>query len=178
MTAPTQIKVNPLREPVLILNANFEPLHVSSTRRALGLLFSGKAEVIVNGRGYIRSATAEYGIPSIIRLSNMIRRPRPRVNLTKREVMRRDNFTCQYCGSRQPLLTIDHVVPRHVGGQHRWDNVVAACQNCNRRKGGRTPEQASMPLRHIPREPKATALYRFSKYLNQREEWTQFLNGW
>ena len=178
MTINANIKSDPLREPVLILNANFEPLHVSTTKRALGLLFSGKAEVIINGRGYIHSATAKFGIPSIIRLSHMIRRPRPRVNLTKREIMRRDNFTCQYCGSNTSILTIDHVIPRHSGGQHRWENVVAACQTCNRRKGGLTPEQANMPLRHAPREPKPTALYRFSKYLNQREEWNQFLNGW
>ena len=169
---------NPLTEPVLVLNANFEPLHVSNTRRAIGLLFSGKAEVILNGRGTIHTTTDKFGIPSIIRLSHMIRRPRPRVNLTKREIMRRDDFTCQYCGRRTTDLTIDHVLPRHAGGPHTWLNVVAACPACNRRKGGRTPDQANMPLIKSPREPSASAMYRFNRYLTQREEWEQFLNGW
>ena len=138
--------LNPLAEPVLILNANFEPLHVSNTRRALGLLLSGKAEVIINGRGTIRTSQSTFGIPSIIRLSNMIKRPRPRISMSKREIMRRDNYTCQYCGKKSHELTIDHVVPKHAGGKHIWLNVVAACGPCNRKKGGRTPTQARMPL--------------------------------
>ncbi len=169
---------NPLAEPVLVLNANFEPLHVSNTRRALGLLFSGKAEVILNGRGIIHTTSDRFGIPSIIRLSHMIRRPRPRVNLTKREIMRRDHFTCQYCGRNVGDLTIDHIVPRHAGGRHTWLNVVTACQACNRRKGGRTPEQANMPLHRSPFEPSASALYRFNRYLNLRGEWEAYLTGW
>ena len=85
-----------LEEPVLILNINFEPLHVCNIT-ALALLMTGKA-LILNGRGKIRSATAEFDLPSIIKLQHMIQRPRPRVALSKREVLRRDNYTCQYCG--------------------------------------------------------------------------------
>ena len=172
------MEYSPLTEPVLILNANFEPLHVSSTKRALGLLFAGKAEVIINGRGLIHTSSKAFDIPSIIRLSKMIRRPRPRVNLTKREVIRRDNHTCQYCGRKHKDLTIDHVKPRHAGGPHTWLNVVAACPSCNRRKGGNTPAQANMPLRRPPFEPKPTAIYRFGRYTHVREEWETFLEGW
>lgn len=167
-----------LSEPVLILNANFEPLHVSNTRRAIGLILSGKAEVVVNGRGFLHTSHTTFGIPSIIRLSYMIKRPRPRINLTKREIMRRDNYTCQYCGKKTTDLTIDHIVPRHAGGPHEWKNVVAACPGCNRRKGGRTPEQANMPLKRPPYEPKPSATYRFGRYLKRREEWEEFLTGW
>lgn len=169
---------NPLAEPVLILNVNFEPLHVSNIKRALGLLLSDKAELIMNGRGYIHTSTARFEIPSIIRLSYLIKRPRPRISLSKREVLRRDNYTCQYCGSRDKNLTIDHVVPRHAGGGNEWTNVVAACPTCNRKKGGRTPAQANMPLRRQPFEPKPSALYRFGNYLKRREEWEPFLRGW
>lgn len=167
-----------LNAPVLILNVNFEPLHVSNTKRALGLLLSGKAELIMNGRGTIRTNTAVFEIPSVIRLSYMIKRPRMRVNLTKREVLRRDNYTCQYCGRQTKQLTIDHIVPRHAGGGNEWRNLVAACQNCNRQKGGRTPEQANMRLRRPPFEPKPSAMYLFGHYLPHRDEWEPFLHGW
>ena len=167
-----------LYEPVLTLNANFEPLHVCSTRRALMLVHIEKAEIILNGRGIIRSSSAEFEIPSVIRLGYMIKRPRPRVPLSKREILRRDDFTCQYCGRRTHTLTLDHVVPRHLGGGHSWENLVAACANCNRRKGGNTPEKANMPLLCQPIEPKPSAMYRFGRHLKSRQEWLQFIEGW
>lgn len=167
-----------LNEPVLILNVNFEPLHVCNTKRALSLVLSGKAEIILNGRGTIRSASRQFDLPSIIKLQYLVRRPRPRVSLSKREVLRRDNYTCQYCGRQSHHLTIDHVVPRHVGGQHSWTNLVAACSPCNRRKGGRTPEQANMQLLRPPFEPSASAQYRFGRHLESHEEWGPFISGW
>jgi 5-methylcytosine-specific restriction endonuclease McrA len=167
-----------LNEPVLILNVNFEPLHVCNTKRALALVFSGKAETIINGRGVIRSCTAEFEIPSVIKLSQMIKRPRPRISLSKREILRRDEFTCQYCGRKMRHLTLDHVIPRHRGGRHTWQNLVAACMPCNRRKGGKNPREADMALRRQPFEPKATASYRFGSYVQQNEEWAQFIEGW
>jgi 5-methylcytosine-specific restriction endonuclease McrA len=167
-----------LNEPVLILNVNFEPLHVCNTKRAMALLMAGKAELILNGRGIIRSASAEFELPSIIKLQHMIRRPRPRITLSKREVLRRDDYTCQYCGRKSYHLTIDHIVPRHAGGAHSWTNLVAACSACNRRKGGRTPEQAGMQLLRQPYEPSSSAAYRFGRLLEDRQEWEPYINGW
>ncbi len=167
-----------LNLPVLILNVNFEPLHVCNTKRALALVFSGKAETILNGRGIIRSTSTEFEVPSVIRLSYMIKRPRPRLALSKREVLRRDEYTCQYCGRTMRHLTIDHVVPRHKGGPHTWQNLVAACSACNRRKGGRSPTEANMSLQRQPFEPKATAIYRFGRHLSHNQEWQQFIEGW
>lgn len=164
--------------PVLVLNANFEPLNVCTTRRAIGLILSGKANMVLNGRGMIRTVSRTYPRPSIIRLEKMIKRPRPRVRLTKREVLRRDNYTCQYCGRHVPYLTIDHVMPRRLGGQHSWENLVAACPSCNHRKGGRTIEQAHMSLSRPPQEPPASALYLFSHHLNDNEDWIEFIKGW
>lgn len=172
------VKNGILNEPVLLLNVNYEPLHVCNIKRALSLILSGKAEIILNGRGVIRSSTAEYEAPSVIRLSYMVRRPRPRVALSKREVLRRDDFTCQYCGRQVRYLTIDHVIPRHQGGGHSWQNLVAACPPCNRRKGGKRPEEANMSLRRSPVEPQPTAVYRFSHHLQKHEEWLQFIEGW
>lgn len=167
-----------LNEPVLILNVNFEPLHVCSIKRAFGLVLAGKAEILLNGRGYLHSATRQFEIPSVIRLAYMVRRPRPRVSLSKREILRRDSYTCQYCGRRTNPLTIDHVVPRHLGGAHSWQNLVAACGPCNRRKGGHTPEQANMDLRRRPFEPSASASYLFGGHLERHVEWRQFIEGW
>ena len=118
-----------MNEPVLVLNANFEPINVCSTRRAIGLILSGKADMVVNGRGHIHTVAQLLPRPSVIRLEMQVHRPRPHVKLTRREVFRRDNYTCQYCGRRDGGLTVDHVVPRHLGGAHTWTNVVAACQS-------------------------------------------------
>ncbi len=167
-----------LNGPVLILNVNFEPLNVCNTKRALSLVLAGKAETILNGRGVIHSCTAEFEIPSVIRLSHMIKRPRLRVALSKREILRRDDFTCQYCGRKMSHLTLDHVIPRHRGGPHTWQNLVAACTACNRRKGGKSPGEANMSLRRQPDEPKATAVYRFGNHLQENQEWAQFIDGW
>jgi len=167
-----------MRVPVLVLNANFEPINVCSTRRAIGLVLSGKANLVLNGRGEIKTVSRTYPRPSIIRLENMIRRPRPRIRLTKREVLRRDDYTCQYCGQHTSYLTIDHIVPRRLGGRHTWDNLVAACPACNHRKGGRTLEQASMRLLRLPSEPPASAQYLFARHLHDNVEWLPFVQDW
>jgi len=177
-TAAVMRPLDKLREPVLILNVNYEPLHVCNTKRALALVFCGKAEILLNGRGTIRSASAEFDIPSVIRLGYLIRRPRPQISLTKREILRRDDFTCQYCGFRSHLLTVDHVNPRRLGGKHIWTNVVAACHSCNRKKGGKLPRNANMQLRRLPIQPRPTAIYRFGQHLSAHSEWEQFIIGW
>jgi 5-methylcytosine-specific restriction endonuclease McrA len=164
--------------PVLVLNANFEPINVCNTHRAIVLILTGKASLVLNGRGEIRTVSRSYPRPSIIRLERMIKRPRPRVKLTKREIMRRDNFTCQYCGQTASSLTIDHVIPRHLGGEHSWDNLVTACPACNHRKGARTIEQAQMHLLRHPKEPPASAGYIFARHLNDNGEWVPFIEGW
>lgn len=164
--------------PVLVLNANFEPLNVCNTRRAVNLILSGKATMVANGRGYIRTIQTVIPRPSVIRLQQMIHRPRPRVKLTRREVFRRDNYTCQYCGRHTTDLTIDHVVPRHLGGKHVWTNVVTACSACNHAKGGRTLAEARMTLLKEPKEPPASALYLFGPHLAENAEWEMYIAGW
>jgi 5-methylcytosine-specific restriction endonuclease McrA len=163
---------------VLVLNANFEPINVCNTRRALGLVLGGKASLVLNGRGVIKTISHTFPRPSIIRLERMVRRPRPRVRLTKREILRRDDFTCQYCGRQIPYLTIDHVIPRRLGGVHAWNNLVAACPTCNHHKGGRTLEQAQMRLLRLPAEPPTSADYIFARHLHENTEWVPFVAGW
>jgi 5-methylcytosine-specific restriction endonuclease McrA len=167
-----------MQAPVLVLNANFEPINVCNTRRAITLVIDGKADLILNGRGEIKTVRQTYPRPSIIRLEKMIHRPRPQVKLTKREVLRRDNYACQYCGQHVPYLTVDHVIPRHLGGEHVWTNLVAACPHCNHHKGGRTIEQAQMHLSHPPTMPPASASYLFARHLNENQDWLPFITGW
>jgi len=163
---------------VLVLNQNYEPLNVCGLRRAMGMIVGDKAEILENGRGFIRSPGRLWPIPSVIRLDHMIKRPLPRVHFCRREVFRRDHYTCQYCGRQTRDLTMDHVVPRHRGGDHTWENLVSACSACNRRKGARTLVQARMALVRQPSEPKPTARYLFQGHLEQNREWEEFLRGW
>jgi 5-methylcytosine-specific restriction endonuclease McrA len=167
-----------MQEPVLVLNANFEPINVCSMRRAIGLILSDKAAMVVNGRGHIHTINQLLPRPSVIRLEQMIHRPRPRVKLTRREVFRRDNYTCQYCGRSDTPLTVDHILPKHLGGQHVWTNVVAACPGCNHRKGGRRLDEVHMSLLHIPKEPPASAVYLYSRHLEEYDDWEPYISGW
>ena len=163
---------------VLVLNQDYEPLNVCNMRRAMVMIFSGKAEILENGRGVLRSADRAWPVPSVIRLDYLIRRPLPRVRLCRKEVFRRDNYICQYCGRQTHSLTMDHVLPRHRGGQHAWGNLVSACPACNRRKGGKSVQQAHMRLLRPPFEPRPTGEYLFAPYLEQNEGWEKFLQGW
>ena len=167
-----------MNESVLVLNANFEPINVCNLRRAVGLILAERASMVVNGRGVIHTTSSTFPRPSIIRLEKMVHRPQSWIRLCRREIFRRDNFTCQYCGKRAHDLTVDHVFPRHLGGTHTWTNVVTACAACNHRKGGRTLAEAHMTLLHAPTEPPGSAIYVFGRHLNENAEWEPFLNGW
>ncbi len=165
---------------VLVLNQNYEPLNVCNARRALVLVEGGKAEVLEHALNLaeLRSPSRSFRRPSVIRLVYMIKRPRPRVRLTRREIFMRDHYTCQYCGLKTRDLTLDHVIPRHRGGKHTWENLVSACRACNHRKGGKAVEEARMALRRPPFEPKANSLYLFGQYLDENDGWQKFIPEW
>ncbi len=131
-----------------------------TVRRAFLLVFRGKAELLHEGRDELHSVSMVYALPSVVRLVQQVRRPRPHVRLTRREVFVRDHSRCQYCGSTTEL-TLDHVLPRHRGGRHEWNNVVAACRLCNHHKGGRTPAEARMALGRISRSARWPAMFDF-----------------
>jgi 5-methylcytosine-specific restriction endonuclease McrA len=163
---------------VLVLNQNYEPLNVCNVRRAIVLVLRGKAEVIEAANHAIRTTTRTLVMPSIIRLVHLVRRPRPRVRLTRKEVFNRDGWACVYCGRSTRDLTLDHVVPRHRGGEHSWENLVSACRPCNHRKAGRTPTEARMALLSPPGAPRFGVYYPFFQYLTSQEGWRKFVPGW
>jgi len=139
---------------VLVLNQDYEPLNVTNLPRAFRLVFGLKAEILEYDHQVIRTVTQEFHAPAVIRLQHHVRRPRPRVKLTRRDV-----------------------VPRHRGGSHSWDNLVAACKPCNHRKGGKTPEEARVRLLRPPFEPRSDLYSMFTPYLadDRNEAWRNYL---
>ena len=164
---------------VLVLNQNYEPLNICNIRRALVLVIMGKAEVLEQNGLVLHTIDRDFRAPSVIRLSALVKRPRPQVKLTRREVFIRDNYTCQYCGLQTRDLTIDHIVPRSRNGKHTWDNLVSACKACNHRKGGKTLQEARMRLLHEPFQPRAGAYSTIERKLQHDvcEEWLKFIPG-
>jgi 5-methylcytosine-specific restriction endonuclease McrA len=146
-----------LMSDVLLLNFTYEPLAVIGIRRAVRLLFTRKAEVVSAEVGELRSPSVAFPLPSIVRLLFSVTRRRKRLALTKKNVLLRDGYVCAYCGVRcaPNAATVDHVVPKSRGGASAWANLVACCMECNARKGDRTPDEARMPLRVRPREPRS-----------------------
>ena len=139
---------------MLVLNATYEPINVCTVRRATVLLLKSKAEVIEIGASDLHWATGSLPKPVVIRLVTYVRIPRDthKRKITRRAVFARDGWECMYCGARTSL-TVDHVIPRSKGGGSGWDNIVASCAPCNRRKGDRLPAQANMHPRRKPRPP-------------------------
>ena len=142
-----------IHAPVLVLNLNYVPLNICNVRRAVSLVGKGKAELLENHRGQLRTGSSLVDVPSIIRLVYLVKKPFLPRKLSKKEGFLRDKFTCQYCGKKVPYPTLDHVVPRCQHGKNTWENVVAACNRCNLRKAGRTPAEANMLLKPVPRAP-------------------------
>jgi 5-methylcytosine-specific restriction endonuclease McrA len=165
-----------LGQRVLVLNASYEPLQLISIRRAVVLLLQEKAELVEAAEQRLRAQGFSLEIPLVIRLVRYIRIPRRlRLPCSRRGVLTRDRETCQYCATQpgRAHLTVDHIVPRSRGGQTTWENVVAACRDCNHRKGGRTPEEAHMLLLSKPRQPQYVAFALLGE-LERHEVWRKY----
>ncbi len=139
---------------VLVLNASYEPINVCTVRRAVVLLLKAKAEVVEHAAWELRSESTTVARPVVIRLMTYVIIPRDtqRRRITRRAVFARDGWRCQYCGSRNNL-TVDHVIPRSKGGTSTWENIVASCAPCNRRKADHLPDKAGMHPRRTPTAP-------------------------
>jgi 5-methylcytosine-specific restriction endonuclease McrA len=160
---------------VLVLNFTYEALNITTFQRAVKLIFSGKAEVVHGRERRLVSPTFEMRMPSIIRMLYYIRRPMQKVALTKKNILLRDNYECQYCGLKgERMMTVDHVHPRSKGGPSTWENLVCACMRCNNRKNNRTPEHANMPLKRKPKAPKYIPWIRVKRN-TLPGEWHKFL---
>ncbi len=163
-----------MNNAVLVLNNNYTPLSICSVRRAICLMVTNKVEVLINYQKRIHSPSISFPIPSVIKLKSYVHYTRMSVALTRKNILTRDHYACQYCGRTQPPLTVDHILPRERGGGDNWENLVTACGPCNSRKGNRTPEEAGMRLLKPPIRP--TRIHFFQQFIHdEQQEWKPFL---
>jgi 5-methylcytosine-specific restriction endonuclease McrA len=142
-----------MHQPVLVLNASYEPINVCAARRALVLVLKGVASTEEHACSHVHTARQAISLPSVIRLLEYRRIPHQPRSLSRKNILMRDRYTCQYCHKSIPAsdLTLDHVIPRSRGGDSSWENLVACCHHCNNKKGSRTPDEAGMKLLRPPR---------------------------
>ncbi len=180
---------------VLVLNRSYLPIHITTLRRAFSLLYVGLARAVDKqyqtfdfqswselsveaGRESIGLVNKAIRVPRVILLTGFDRIPKRHVRFSRMNIYARDNHICQYCGRSivRNEINLDHVIPRSKGGTSTWENVVCCCYSCNRKKGGRTPEQAGMKLLSTPKRPKWTPYVNFSLQRLTHQEWRPFLN--
>jgi 5-methylcytosine-specific restriction endonuclease McrA len=142
--------------PCLVLNADYQPLNyfplsLWSWQDAIKAVFLDRVNVVDQYDQAVHSASMEMILPSVVALKDFVPQSRSPA-FTRFNLFLRDGFACVYCGSGEEL-TFDHVIPRRVGGKTSWKNIVAACSNCNWKKGGRTPKEAGLVLQHTPVQP-------------------------
>ena len=163
---------------VLVLNASYEPLNITTWRRATVLMLKGKAESLEEDCS--RMLRPDTKIPTVIRLRYFVRVPFRDLALTRKNIFQRDQNSCQYCGYKGEKLSIDHVMPRSRGGLDTWENVTTACLTCNVVKGNRTPQEAEMILRVSPRRPLGNVSLQANRHINsgKHDEWKKYVIGW
>jgi len=191
-----------LQQPVLVLNRLWQAVNVCSARRALTLLFEGRAQVVYEDPGgsfqtysfhewkdfsnkqpsededEVRTISFRIGVPKVILLMVYDRFPKKEVKFTRHNIFERDRSTCQYCGVtfERKMLNLDHVVPRDRGGPTNWENIVCSCIPCNTRKANRTPPEAGMRLIQQPKRPKWRPFVQVNFSLNGHSSWRHFLD--
>jgi 5-methylcytosine-specific restriction endonuclease McrA len=183
-----------LERPTLVLNRNWQPVNVATVARALVLLWNKSARVVDpndyrtytwndwsqlrprTGDPFIQAVRLRLRAPEVIVLADYDRLPSAAVSFSRRNLFKRDHWTCQYCGVQpgSDELTIDHVVPRSQSGTSTWENCVLACVTCNKRKADRTPQQAGLKLRHAPVRPLWKPMY--ARHSVRIESWSKFVS--
>lgn len=183
-----------LNRPTLVLNRNWQPVGVASVARSLTLVVAERARIVdpddfqqytwadwarlmpATDEPFVQSVAFRIRVPEVITLTDYDRVPTNSVALSRRNIFKRDRYTCQFCGEQpgSEELTIDHVLPRSRGGTSTWENCVLACVECNKRKADRTPTEAHMPLRKAPVRPKWRPLY--ARHDVRIESWSRFVS--
>ena len=162
---------------VLVLNHNYQPLNVTNVRRALGMLWLGKAHTVERDSAVFHAENLEIEMPTVVRLNHHVRRPTPVLHISRKSIFARDHYTCQYCAAHNVPLTIDHVLPKERGGGTDWLNLVCSCTACNNRKGNHTPEEVGFTLSVKPRRPKCLPYISYHKFMAamRKPEWQDYL---
>ncbi|MBN1849351.1 MAG: HNH endonuclease [Deltaproteobacteria bacterium] len=165
-------------EQVLLLNISYEPLKVINWRKAVTLLCLGKVEVLEEYGHEIHAVSFTLKLPSVVRLLKMVQRNKSPVKFSRQNIYARDRYKCQYCGHKHvpEELTYDHVIPKSRGGKTVWNNIVTCCIECNRKKGGRTPQEAHMKLIRKPSRPEWVPAIRITIGIREvPQSWRDYL---
>jgi len=163
-----------LNRSVLVLNTNYSPMDICSAKRAICLFYNEKVDILESYNELVHSPSIALSLPSIVKLKDFVRHQKMDVVLSRKNLFIRDKHQCQYCLVKKGPLTLDHVIPKNRGGLESWENLVAACQVCNRKKGSRTPIEAKMPLRRIPKKP--NKIHYFQHFIQDKQmAWRPYL---
>ena len=177
MISPQSKAVNGylLNRAVLVLNSNYAPMTVCTAKRAICLQVLRKIDVIAKYDEKIHSPSISFNLPSVIKIRDYIRHNDMAVEISRKNILIRDDHSCQYCGTKMTShLTVDHVLPRFRGGKDIWENLVTACKPCNQKKGNRTPDEANMPLDHQPKRP--NRIHYFQRFVKDLQvDWRPYL---
>lgn len=189
-----------MNQPVLVLNRLWQAVNVCTARRAITLLFEGRAQVVVEsedgsfqtynftewrdfsssytGDACVHTVSFRIRIPQVILLLMFDRQPKKEVKFTRHNIFERDKNTCQYCGRvfDRKDLNLDHVIPRDRGGPTTWENIVCSCIECNTRKGNRTPQEAGMRLIRKPKRPRWRPFVQVNLGLQLHDSWKHFID--
>ena len=162
-----------INKKVLLLNSSYEPLLVVSVKKAILLFFTNKIEIVENSDFVVRSSFISFKVPSIVKLKKYVFIKNRSVALNRKNVLKRDNYTCQYCKSKNIELTLDHIIPKDKGGNDSWSNLVAACRKCNMKKGNKLLKEVRMKLIKLPKKP--SYLLNLHNYSKKYESWKPYL---
>ena len=164
---------------VLLLNSSEEILNIIDWKKAIQLLFSGKAIAPYNYTDTysIKTCGTIFELPTAIILNTYVRIPYKTASLTRKNILKRDGYKCGYCDDRleSESLTIDHILPTSRGGKHEWKNVVCSCKRCNSKKSNRTPAEAGMKLKCQPYTPTKKMILDSSVFAKKNDNWKRWL---
>jgi len=163
-----------MNRAVLIVNSSYAPLSVCSAKRAICLCYMEKADTLEVYSEIVHSPSVSFPLPSVIRMRGYINYQLAGVVLNRKNILVRDKYSCQYCGKKGNMFTLDHIIPKDRGGGNTWENLVTACFDCNSKKRNRTPDEAQMPLIQNPSRPNPFQL--FEHYIDSsRQGWKPYL---
>lgn len=171
---PKAVNGSILNRAVLVLNANYFPLAICTAKRAICLKVLNKVDVLVNYESTVHSPTTSLPLPSVVKVKEFIHYNSLNIELSRKNIIMRDNHICQYCGTTKGPITIDHIIPKVRGGGDSWENLTTACRTCNQKKGDRLPEEAGMVLEKQPKKP--SRIHYYQKYVNTlQSDWKPYL---
>ena len=163
-----------VNKKVLLLNNSYEPIQIIGGKKAVIMLLLDKVDLIEKTNSFIRSEKLKLNFPSVIKLKTYVFIKIKNIPLTRKNIINRDNNTCQYCGSKSKKMTIDHVIPKDKNGKDSWSNLVSACSRCNLKKGNNLLSQINMDLLSEPKKP--SHIYHMQKLVNNDNKlWKPYL---